>query len=79
MNIAVGGVSLNDGEGIYSSVTFGFRAGKFSLSSGLSFMPMQVPNEYYYYDSNYGTTYSSEVKHEWSYPFGITFKLGFAF
>jgi len=39
-NIALGGLVTQNGFGAYSSVTMGFRAGKFSFSSGLSCMPI---------------------------------------
>ena len=80
-SIAIGGLTLEEGYGIYSSVTMGFRAGKFSFSSGLSFMPFVATKHYYdYYYDEWGI-YQSITKSEskWSYPFGITIKCGFAF
>jgi hypothetical protein len=77
VNVALGGLTLEEGYGLYSSLTMGFRAGKFSFSSGLSFMPMykEVPVRMHY--DNWGGWYGREKK--WSYPFGITLKWGFAF
>ena len=47
VNIAVGGLVLEEGTGIYSSIAMGFKAGSFSFSSGLSFMPF-CTDEWYY-------------------------------
>jgi len=53
VNIAVGGLITRDGYGGYSSITMGFRAGKFSFSSGLSFMPI---NEWFGWEYPFGVT-----------------------
>ena len=85
VNISTGGLVIEDGYGVYSSITMGFRAGKFSFSSGLSFMPMYKEIykhqfvEYIDYWGNYNRFSYSTSKWQWSYPFGITLKWGFAF
>jgi len=71
VNMAVGGLILLDGVGIYSSVTMGFRAGFFSFSSGLSFTPI--------YGSGYRPRYKPPISDSWDFPFGITLKVGFTF
>lgn len=78
VNVAVGGVGVEDGFGIYSVITAGFRAGKFSFSSGVSFMPVY---EQHYYDNYYYGYYGGyhESRKEWIYPFGIVLKVGFSF
>lgn len=78
INVAFGGLMVSDGEGFYSSVSAGFRAGKFSFSSGVSFMPVFRPSEVYYYDQ-WESCYSGEGPKEWYYPFGIMLKWGFSF
>ena len=70
LNAALGGVMLENGAGMYSAVTMGFRAGHFSFSSGLSFMPMQRMGHFRFYD---------DPMTVWYYPFGITIKVGFSF
>jgi hypothetical protein len=40
VNVSLGGLIATYGYGAYSSITMGFRAGKFSFSSGLSCMPI---------------------------------------
>ena len=81
VNVALGGLLLKDNAGMYSSVTMGFRAGKFSFSSGISFMAMQMEvfeyDDYYYEPYYYGRVSHSVWK--WHYPFGITLKCGFSF
>ena len=72
VNISVGGFVPDDGFGIYSSITMGFRAGKFSFSSGMSFTPYQT--ESYYYGWDWGWSQKT-----WYFPFGITLKCGFSF
>jgi len=76
VNIAAGGLVVNGGGGIYSSLTIGFKAGRFSFSSGLSFMAIHRKElDYYYY--RYLGTWSAEQA--WNYPLGITLKYGFTF
>ena len=75
LNIAVGGTMVEEGAGIYSAITMGFKAGKFSFSSGCSFMAFEG-EEKTTYSAIY--PYSKTVK-KWIYPFGITLKWGFAF
>ena len=53
VNVALGGITLEEGYGVYSSITMGFRAGKFSFSSGLSFMPI---NEWFGWEYPFGVT-----------------------
>ena len=82
VNIAVGGLTIEDGAGVYSAVTMGFKVGAFSFSSGLSFMPYY--RKYYFHGFFYeawGTIIEqkSYTYTEWYYPFGMTLKLGFAF
>jgi len=75
VNIAVGGLVPREGYGIYSSITMGFRAGKFSFSSGLSFTPIfDDSDRHYIFSDPYW-----RPKAEWYYPFGITLKWGFTF
>jgi len=76
VNAALGGLIINDGYGIYSSVTAGFKAGKFSFSSGFSFFAVQRDEQWYIYDSWTSSWYSEK---NWYFPFGITLKWGFAF
>ncbi|MCL2132411.1 MAG: hypothetical protein FWH36_08200 [Lentimicrobiaceae bacterium] len=81
VNIAIGGVMVEDGFGIYSSLTAGFRAGKFSFSSGLSCMPVYretyVYSDYWDYDGSYYGRNQKQWK--WFYPFGLVVKCGFSF
>lgn len=85
VNVSAGGLILDNGYGVYSSITMGFKAGKFSFSSGLSFMPMykevEVVQNYDYIDpwGNLISASYSRQEWKWSYPFGITLKWGFAF
>ena len=75
VNVAFGGVSRYESLGIYSSLTTGFRAAKFSFSSGVFLQAYEV--EQYRYDDfgNYtGGTYKEVIV-----PCGIILKLGFAF
>lgn len=80
LNAALGGVMVTEGIGIYSAVTMGFRAKRFSFSSGFSFMAIESELEEYVsgYNEwgNYG--YYKSVK-KWVYPFGIVLKVGFTF
>ena len=72
VNASLGGLIVEDGGGIYSSLTAGFKAGYFSFSSGLSFMAVneKMYGWDYYRPKSYGY---------WSFPFGITLKCGFTF
>ena len=70
-NVALGMLVPADGMGYYSAVTMGFRSGKFSFSSGLSFLPVYRKGEVFWDGRR------SEDK--WYFPFGITIKAGFAF
>jgi len=86
VNTALGGLITEDGGGFYSSITMGFRAGKFSFSSGLSFMAVHRTEEwnrgYQYYDPNTGLYIWIEEhisRPKWHFPFGITLKCGFTF
>jgi hypothetical protein len=93
MNASIGGIALVEGYGIYSSITmgfktetkglgYGFRAGNFSFSTGLSFTPVyrKVYVEKKYFDrvSGYMATHS-EYKMKWTNLFGIVIKCGFSF
>ena len=80
LNIALGGVMITEGAGIYSALTMGFKAKRFSFSSGFSFMAIEEKREttvYEHTDWN-SHTYRKEIK-EWQYPFGIVLKCGFTF
>ena len=74
INVSLGGLWVEEGGGLYSAVTVGFKAGAFSFASGLSFMAVQE-RSYFYYDYNY------RVRDGWYvyYPFGLVLKCGFAF
>ena len=82
INVALGGsmasdLSEGDGFGIYSSITAGFKAYKFSFASGLSFMAIKGEREVgYYNDAGWWATTSTPT---WYYPFGVTVKCGFTF
>jgi len=90
-NVALGGVAVGDGGGIYSALTAGFRAGKFSFSSGLSFMAVYreemwskwyntYPYPYDPYNSYMPDGYSiNYYQKDWHFPFGIVIKCGFTF
>ncbi|MDR1181389.1 MAG: hypothetical protein LBL13_05390 [Bacteroidales bacterium] len=87
INLAAGGLLTKDGGGIYSSFTAGFRAGKFSFSSGISFMAIYREEEatfigyyypeYYPYFSNNSYSYTKTMS-QWYFPFGMTVKCGFS-
>jgi len=82
VNVAVGGLIPKEGFGIYSSITMGFRAGKFSFSSGISMLAIQ--REYFEYREIYDqngwiSSVQNISKLKWTYPFGITLKWGFSF
>jgi len=88
VNTSVGGVLVENGGGIYSALTVGFRAGKFSFSSGLSFMAIcrgetwiESINVYDPTNPYYPYSYNEIERKEtvWLYPFGITIKCGFSF
>ena len=73
VNVALGGLFTTNGEGFYSSLTAGFKSGKFSFSSGFSFLGI--------YEERYEWNYYGyqEIKNGWYFPMGITIKLGFTF
>jgi hypothetical protein len=86
INVAMGGFATIENAGIYSSLTMGFKAGRFSFSSGLSFMAIErevtVYEEYFYSDPYSGYVYPNvygKTKMKWTFPFGITLKCGFTF
>ena len=77
VNASLGGLIKQEGAGIYSAFTAGFRHGKFSFSSGLSFMAVEDGYGYYW---RQGSQFPIQVSYpNWTFPFGITMKLGFAF
>jgi len=79
-NIALGGVDMQNGNGVYSSIAMGFRVKKFSLSSGLSFMAIKKEYEHWpYYNPISSHLPEKEYISKWEYPFGITIKCGIAF
>lgn len=75
INIAVGGLMTTYGEGIYSSLTVGFRAGHFSFSSGFSCLSIWENQSDPYYDLSYYSPHSYSPY----FPMGITIKCGFSF
>ena len=81
LNAAIGGTMITDGGGIYSAVTVGFRAGKFSFSSGISFMAIEEKvNESISIYGDYGWIgYETKTVKKWFYPLGISLKCGFSF
>jgi len=81
INVAAGGLFTTHGEGFYSSVTAGFKSGKFSFSSGFSLLGINEPRNYYYdyYDDYNVYYYGVYQKKEWYFPIGITIKVGFTF
>ena len=85
INVAAGGLWIENGEGLFSSLTMGFRVGFFSFSSGLSFMAIHQKEGMKfeeYYDPSTNTFYSYSLPESvwlWRYPFGITLKVGFTF
>ena len=81
VNVALGGTMVTKGGGFYSAVTVGFRAAKFSFSSGISFMPIrtEVREDISYYD-DYGLyLWRENYVKKWLYPLGFTIKCGFSF
>ena len=86
VNIALGGLLDEDMKGgVYSAITMGFRAGKFSLSAGASLLAInRYTYEYVYEDycdpsgNCYPLSYSVP-KWKWNYPFGLVLKCGFSF
>jgi hypothetical protein len=86
LNAVLGGMMLNRGWGLCAAIATGFRVGKFTLASGLSFLALKhqvrwyenvtyfSPSEDYYYEETIERTFS-----KWSFPLGITLKWGFAF
>jgi len=77
VNVIAGGVLVDDGKGIIASFSSGFRAGKFSLSSGLSFMAICRTYTQEFISGGYITEIKTDK--EWIYPFGVTIKVGFSF
>ena len=82
INTALGTLYTENGWGLYSLITAGFKAKRFSFSSGLSIMGVQNYAEEYvdYVDIYRNTTYTVPVKTmKWHYPFGFVIKCGFSF
>ena len=81
INLSLGGVAIQDGGGIYSSLTMGYRVGKFSFSSGVTFMAICYEDweRNYFDDGNYWGYWSAYKKNSWTYPIGFTIKVGFSF
>lgn len=92
INASLGGAMVEDGGGIYSSLTMGFKAKKFSFSSGLSLMALYRHETWSdwidngYYDSDLDRWIEDpdahSISHEskkWYFPFGFVLKVGFAF
>ena len=82
VNAAVGGLITEDGGGIYSTITAGFRVKRFSFSSGISMMALQRDvNLWDYYGSgiDVGGCVVDSYEKEWFYPFGFVIKCGFSF
>ena len=59
VNASLGGIMLKNGGGIYSVIATGFRVGKFTLSSGISFLAFRKKETYWenvrvpYYEGYY--------------------------
>ena len=97
INASLGGMVLDKGYGIYSSLTMGFRvetkgfgypygfgfaAGNFTFSTGLSCTPVyrEVYVEKWDYDPIYGGTITyREYEVKWTNLFGFVIKCGFSF
>ena len=85
INMAIGGLWIERGEGVFSSLTMGFKVGMFSFASGLSFMAIHQKDgqEFFeYFDPNTNAFYSYSLPDPvwiWRYPFGVTLKVGFSF
>ena len=74
VNIALGGMMTEDGGGIYSTLTAGFRHHRFTFSSGVFFQAYQY--EEYYYDVWYAPHKTKTIN---AFPWGFVAKLGVAF
>jgi len=73
VNVSLGGMIATENiAGLYSSIAAGFKAGAFSFSSGLSFMPFHAE------EWEYGC-FGEGFVNKWYYPFGLTLKCGFTF
>jgi len=79
INVALGGTSRTDGIGIYSTLSSGFKSGKFSLSTGLFFQAYEKVTINSYYDNVTGVYITEDPLKNWVYPWGITIKVGFSF
>jgi len=79
VNVSLGGMIATENiAGVYSSIAAGFKAGAFSFSSGLSFMPFHLERQKIVYNGGY--YYDQLVNiNKWYYPFGLTLKFGFTF
>lgn len=85
-NASLGGVAVEGGGGFYSALTAGFKVGKFSFSSGLSFMAISRKEmrwewiEYFdpFYERYDGYSVERPIS-GWHFPFGIVIKCGFTF
>ena len=78
VNIAMGGVIVRDGGGLYSALTMGFKSKKFTFSSGFSFMAIKGEKDVYGYD-DWEYYHHLKTVPAWYYPFGIVLKCGFTF
>jgi hypothetical protein len=81
INVAAGGLFTTEGEGIYSALTAGFKSGKFTFSSGFSFLGIYEKIATYHYPEypyNYYGGYTT-YDYKWYFPMGITMKAGFTF
>ena len=78
VNVSMGGLLVEDGGGMYSALTIGIKAGRFSFSSGLSFMAIYQKEYYLDYERYYTVPFTGKTK-GWYFPFGITLKYGFTF
>jgi len=65
VNASLGGLITGNGNGMYSALAMGIKAGHFSLSSGLSFMMMIQPDGW--------------GEHEAYFTWGLVLKCGFTF
>ena len=82
INIALGGMMTEDGGGVYSTLTTGFRHHRFTFSSGIFFQAYQY--KAYYSEVRYDTygyypQYIEGYKTINEFPWGFIVKLGVAF
>lgn len=81
VNIALGGLTVEDGGGLYSTLTTGFRKHKFTLSTGIFFFAYQYESGYQevLYDQYGSPRYINHKDITTEMPWGFMIKLGVAF